>query len=263
MTRQTKHTTVKAASAQDAPLKRLDAAVIAPKPTRRYRARVFQVYVLVAAAGFVVLAVAARFVPYFEFDLDVTQFVQGYHGAVFDRLMYGISWIGFFPQSLAMGLLPVIVLLSAGLRWEAVVTLFAALSAGADALIKVAVHRPRPSIDLVHVIRELTSPAFPSGHVLTTTALCGFMAFLAYTLLKESWERIALVTFLVLLILAMGVSRIYEGQHWFSDVMGAYLLASLWLALTIKIYRWGKPRFFVHQPVAPEAPPTTAPQNPG
>jgi undecaprenyl-diphosphatase len=52
----------------------------------------------------------------------------------------------------------------------------------------------------------------------------------------------------------MGLSRIYQGQHWFSDVMGAYLLGSLWLALTIWIYRWGKPRFFVHQPVAPETP---------
>ena len=52
----------------------------------------------------------------------------------------------------------------------------------------------------------------------------------------------------------MGVSRIYQGQHWFSDVMGAYLLGSVWLALTIKFYRWGKPRFFVHQPVAPAIP---------
>jgi membrane-associated phospholipid phosphatase len=52
----------------------------------------------------------------------------------------------------------------------------------------------------------------------------------------------------------MGLSRIYQGQHWFSDVMGAYLLGSLWLALTIRLYRWGKPRYFVDQPVAPEAP---------
>jgi undecaprenyl-diphosphatase len=62
---------------------------------------------------------------------------------------------------------------------------------------------------------------------------------------------IFLVPFAVLISL-MGLSRIYQGEHWFSDVMGAYLLGSLWLALTIKLYRWGKPRFFVDQPVAPE-----------
>ena len=36
--------------------------------------------------------------------------------------------------------------------------------------------------------------------------------------------------------------------------MAAYLLGSLWLTLTVLAYRWGKPRFFVHQPVAKETP---------
>jgi undecaprenyl-diphosphatase len=95
---------------------------------------------------------------------------------------------------------------------------------------------------------------FPSGHVLTFTALCGFLAFLVYTLLKPSWGRTTLLVTAFVLVILMGVSRIYQGQHWFSDVMGAYLLGSLWLALTIRVYRWGKPRFFSHQPVAPEVP---------
>jgi membrane-associated phospholipid phosphatase len=63
-----------------------------------------------------------------------------------------------------------------------------------------------------------------------------------------------LLVALSLLIALMGPSRIYLGQHWFSDVMGAYLFGSLWLALTIRFYRWGKRRYFVHQPVAPAAP---------
>jgi undecaprenyl-diphosphatase len=217
----------------------------------------FQVYVLGAAGGFVVLAAAARLVPYFPFDLAVTRALQSYHGVAFDRFMYAISWIGFFPQSLPIGLAPCVLLAAAGLRWEAVTTLFAALSVPVGMIIKEVVNRPRPSIDLVRVIRELTSPAFPSGHVLTIATLCGFLAFLSYTLLKSTWERTALVTCFVSLILLMGVSRIYEGQHWVSDVAGAYLLGSLWLALTIKIYRWGKTRYFVHQPVAPEEPAKT------
>ena len=79
-------------------------------------------------------------------------------------------------------------------------------------------------------------------------------------LAPPSWERTTLLVAFALLILFMGLSRIYQGQHWFSDVAGAYLLGSLWLALTIRLYRWGKPRFFAHQPVAPETPvaPATA-----
>jgi membrane-associated phospholipid phosphatase len=236
------------------PLQKLDAAVIATRPTRRYRARAFQAYVLVAALGFVVLAVVARTVPYFGIDLTITRAVQSYHGAIFDRVMFYISWIGFFPQSLFFGIVPSALLFFTGLRWEAVVTLFAACSAGVATLVKLIVHRPRPSVDLVHVFREIPNSGFPSGHVLTFTALCGFFAFLAYTLLKRSWERTGLMIVYSVLGVLMGLSRIYQGQHWFSDVMGAYLLGSLWLTLTIWFYRWGKTRFFVHQPVAPEAP---------
>jgi undecaprenyl-diphosphatase len=59
---------------------------------------------------------------------------------------------------------------------------------------------------------------------------------------------------LVGMVAMIGASRIYVGQHWASDVVGAYLLGSVWLALSVLIYRWGKPRFFVNQPVAKETP---------
>ena len=243
------------------PQRKLDAAV-APRPTRRYRAAAFQFYVLMTSIAFVLLAAGARLFPYFPIDLKITRAVQLYHGDIFDRVMFGMSWIGFLPQSLAFGLVPLVLLFLAGLRWEAVVGLVAAAAAGVDAVVKIIVHRPRPSIDLVKVLSELPSSAFPSGHVLTFTATCGYFVFLAHTLLKPSWKRTALLVVAPVLMLMMGLSRIYQGQHWFSDVMGAYLLGSLWLALTIRVYRWGKPRFFVHQPVAPEAPKATGDRAP-
>jgi undecaprenyl-diphosphatase len=241
-------------SAAVAPFKKFDAAVIAPRPTRHYRAAAFQVYVLGASIVFIVLAFIAHTVAYFPIDLTITHVVQAYHGVAFDRLMYCLSWLGFMPQVDVLGALAVISLFLAGLKWEAVATLFAECGVGIGALVKLVVYRPRPSADLVHVFRQLPSSGFPSGHVLEFTASCGFLVFLIYTLLKPSWGRTTLLVLFGLLILLMGVSRIYQGQHWFSDVMGAYLLGSLWLALTIKLYRWGKPRFFAHQPVAPEAP---------
>jgi membrane-associated phospholipid phosphatase len=238
----------------DAPLKKLDAAVIAAPPTRRHRAAAFQAYALIASAAFIALAVAAHLFPYFRIDLTITRAVQSYHGAAFAGVMQGISWIGFSPQVNAFGLLGILVLLFAGLRWEAVAALFAGLGVVVGSLVKVLVLRPRPTADLVDVLAELNSNSFPSGHVVMITTFAGFLAFLAYTLLKQSWGRTALMIFLALLIVLMGPSRIYLGQHWFSDVMGAYLLGTVWLALTIIFYRWGKPRFFSHQPVAPDAP---------
>ncbi len=80
----------------------------------------------------------------------------------------------------------------------------------------------------------------------------GFLLFLTYTLLKPSWGRALLLIIFGIMIAFIGISRIYEGQHWATDVIASYLLGSVWLTATVWIYRWGKPRYFVTQPVAKE-----------
>jgi membrane-associated phospholipid phosphatase len=114
------------------------------------------------------------------------------------------------------------------------------------------IQRPRPTANLVHVFRILNSYSFPSGHVMFYVVFFGFLFFLAFALLKPSLVRNLLLLFFAVMILLIGVSRIYLGQHWASDVLGAYLLGSLTLVANIVFYRWGKSRFFVArtQPVS-------------
>ena len=52
-------------------------------------------------------------------------------------------------------------------------------------------------------------------------------------------------------------SRIYLGQHWASDAIAACLPGSVWLALSVVIYRRGKPRFFVNKPLQRTRPSTS------
>jgi len=215
----------------------VDAKGIASVPAQRQRASLFQIYVLMASAAFIALAVAAHFVPYFPIDLTITREVQSYHGAVYDAVMRALSWVGFAPQSYLLGAALLVVMFLAGLRWEAVGGVFAGLISAIGTAIKLLVYRPRPSADLVHVFRQLPDSGFPSGHVLSAVAFGGYIGFLAYTLLKPSWPRTAILILIALGVVLMGPSRIYMGQHWFSDTMGAYVLGSLWLALSIKLYR--------------------------
>jgi membrane-associated phospholipid phosphatase len=215
----------------------VEARAIAPEPAQRRRARIFQLYVLLASAGFVALAVAAHARPYFAVDLAITKFIQSYHGQVFDFVMRAVSWIGFTPQSYFVGGAFLLTLFVLGYRWETLAALFAAAVSAVGAVIKLIVVRPRPTADLVHVFRAIPDYGFPSGHVLTAVALGGFLGFLAYTLLKRSWQRTIVLACFAFGILLMGPSRIYMGQHWFSDTMGAYVLGSLWLLLSIKLYR--------------------------
>jgi undecaprenyl-diphosphatase len=166
--------------------------------------------------------------------------------------MRAISWIGYPPQTFIIVPIAAGLIFLAGLRWEAVITvLAAALVSLLNLLVKLTIQRPRPAADLVDVVRNLTSYSFPSGHVMFYVGFFGFLLFLSLTLFKKSWRRALLVLLLSVPIALVGLSRIYLGEHWASDVLGAYLLGSLSLAATVAVYRWGKTRFFARQPVAP------------
>jgi membrane-associated phospholipid phosphatase len=231
------------------------ADAIVPKPSRHYRAWLFQSYMIGAVAVVVVLAILAKTVAYFAFDVTITQALQTFHPGWFEALMTALSWIGFPPQAWIISVLVILFLFISGLKWETVViTLSLIGSSVLVILLKVLVERPRPAADLVTVLTQLKSYSFPSGHVVFFTTFTGFLIFLVYTLLKQSWGRTLLLVVLSILVVLIGPSRIYEGQHWASDVLAAYLIGSVWLSLSILIYRRGKSRYFVNQPVAKETP---------
>lgn len=210
------------------------------KPVRRYRARLFQIYAILAAVAFGVLFVLARSIPYFAFDLPISLAVQSLQSNALDAVMVFISSFGYSPVSYLICGLVLVFLILRGLRWEALTTLLALAIVPIGLAIKLAVARPRPTSDLVRVLSSISESSFPSGHVLMYTGLFGIVLFLLYTLAPRAWWRTLGIVVAGALIALIGVSRIYLGMHWFSDVLGAYLLASLWLILVIYVYRWGK-----------------------
>jgi len=146
-------------------------------------------------------------------------------------------------QSFVLVGLAIVLLFAIGLRWEAVCTFLAGAGGPAlDTVAKAVVHRARPTADIVHVVQQVSGYSFPSGHVVFFSTFLGFLMFLGYTLLKERvvW-RSALLIVLAFFVATVGISRIYLGAHWFSDVLGAYLLGSLWLGVCVTIYRWASP----------------------
>ena len=166
-----------------------------------------------------------------------------------------VSWPGFNPQVTIIAGLIIGIIYGGGLHWEAVVALIAAvLSTAINVLVKGLIERPRPTADLVKVFATLSDYSFPSGHVMFYLVFLGFIGFLTFSLLKPSMKRSFLLAAPGALIVLIGISRIYLGEHWASDVLGSYLLGSLTLVVIIAFYRWGKPRFFIHQPAAADDP---------
>ena len=210
---------------------------------RHLRAWRFQIAVLIATLAFGVLAVLARTVLYFEFDLTLTRAIQGLRVPGLVALLDAVAWVGFPNQSNVIFGTVILALFLFGLRLEAVMTFFAAAgSAGLWMLLVPFIDRPRPSPDLVNVTRHLSEASFPSGHALNLTAIFGFLLYLAYVVAPPGWWRTALTAMLSVPLLTVGVARVQAGAHWPSDVLGGYLLGTIWLALTIALYRWGKQR---------------------
>ncbi|GCE23493.1 phosphatase PAP2 family protein [Dictyobacter kobayashii] len=102
--------------------------------------------------------------------------------------------------------------------------------------------RPRPSPKLIHVYTPLTYNSFPSGHTEHDVVFYGSLLYITFTKQVREWRYhwilLPFQIFAAMAILGIGYSRVLEGEHWLSDVLGGYLSGTLWLFLLIFLYRW-------------------------
>ena len=99
-------------------------------------------------------------------------------------------------------------------------------------LIKVIIARPRPEIN--KLVTE-TGYSFPSGHSITRMVFYGYLVYLTYKYINNKKIKIPLIIFLILLIPTIGLSRIYLGVHYASDVLCGFLLGTIYLILFISV----------------------------
>lgn len=187
---------------------------------------------------FAILAVLAYRNAYFGWDLKVATYIQSITVTGFRELMIWVSVLGnsFVPVA-SVGVTGLLLIFS-GFRIEGMVCIFGvSLGGGMNRLLKAAIARPRPDADLVQVLFEVRHESFPSGHVTYFVEYFGFLFFLAYVLLRRGRLRKIALAVIAVPILLIGVSRVYLGAHWPSDVLGAYLAGGMWLIFMIEVYR--------------------------
>lgn len=81
------------------------------------------------------------------------------------------------------------------------------------------------------------SPSFPSGHTLNAVVVIGIIAYLVILRRESKRARIAVGTAAVLFALMVGMSRVYLGHHWFTDVLAGFVLGAAWLSIIITAHR--------------------------
>ncbi|HZO74960.1 MAG TPA: phosphatase PAP2 family protein [Ktedonobacteraceae bacterium] len=204
--------------------------------------------VILWVSGLIILAIAGFLIhqhpgPWPD-ELQFSRTVQSIHywPWLLSTLMF-FSSLNDIPPSIAAVVIFVVGM--ALLRWfrQAIfLALTVGVGNGIDALIGDLVRRPRPSPKLIHVDTTLIFNSFPSGHTEHDVVFYGFLLYLSFTKPVREWRYRWLLlpfqAFAMLAIFAIGYSRLLEGEHWLTDVLGGYLSGILWLSLFIFLYRW-------------------------
>ncbi|WP_330474930.1 phosphatase PAP2 family protein [Terrabacter sp. C0L_2] len=123
-------------------------------------------------------------------------------------------------------------------RWTPVVLMLIA-AAGSLAMTIVGkgfVDRARPPADLAVPPLEV-SASFPSGHTLNATVLTTVIVYLVLIETTAAWQRTLTITLGTLFVLAMGLSRVFLGHHWLTDVLAGWLIGLAWALAVITAHR--------------------------
>jgi membrane-associated phospholipid phosphatase len=99
-------------------------------------------------------------------------------------------------------------------------------------VLKQVFHRQRP---LVPLLQQAKGMSFPSGHALMSFAFYGLIIYLVRQAVKDRSRRVVYTILLLLLILFIGLSRIYLRVHYASDVIAGFSLGLVWLVLSLSI----------------------------
>ncbi len=118
------------------------------------------------------------------------------------------------------------------------------IASGINFLCVELVARPRPGSfgEHIHVLTHRMFFSFPSGHTEHDVAYYGFLLFLSFLPQVRAWRfrwlLIPFQAFCVLDLIFIGISRVFSGEHWLTDVLGGYLDGAIWLLAGIFLYRW-------------------------
>ncbi|WP_457654022.1 phosphatase PAP2 family protein [Rhodocaloribacter sp.] len=163
-------------------------------------------------------------------DFHVRHLVRGWVRPDLTAWMIRITEVGSVPGTTALVVLVAVLLWREGKR-RAVARLLFATTTGTLVFsgLKLLFHRPRPVDQLV----PETGYSFPSGHAFMATVFYGTLIYLAWTESQSRAVRAVATTLGALMIVLIGMSRVYLGVHWMTDVLGGFLAGFLWLCLSL------------------------------
>lgn len=148
-----------------------------------------------------------------DFVTPIAKFITNFGGAIFLSIATVMLFLLIKNKKIGLSIISNIVIITV-----------------LNQLLKRILQRPRPTeFRLV----EEKGYSFPSGHSMVSMAFYGYLIYLIYRYIKNKYVKWTLITILNILICLIGISRIYLGVHYTSDVLGGFLLSISYLVIYI------------------------------
>lgn len=192
---------------------------------------------VISLAAFVLMATLIEAHKIVQFDSTIINLVQGIESPALTAIMKFFTFIGSTKIVVILSIL-IIYFLYKVLYHRLELILFIAVIAGTpiiNFILKSIFHRARPEF---HRLIEIGGYSFPSGHAMNAFSVYGILAFLLWRHIATRTGRTLLIIFSIIMILMIGISRIYLGVHYPSDIIGGYFASGFWMTTTLWFFQW-------------------------
>lgn len=180
----------------------------------------------------------------FSFDTTILMWLHRHSNSTIDNLMLNITKLGNPPFVVTLVTISFSLLLISKRLWSAQILFLTCL--GALILnqgLKLVFVRPRPQLWKQLIFEH--SYSFPSGHALGSAVLYGFLAYLLAS--EYPRYRLGIYSIALLIVGAIGLSRLILGVHYPTDILAGYAVGIPWLSICVKILQTGSTRELVNR----------------
>ena len=170
-----------------------------------------------------------------KFDNNIFDFVSSLRSDTVTSYFRFFTKIGDVKGYLIIVALSIILTIVFFKKWKYTIQIIIvlALASVSNLILKRVFERSRPDIEQLVIAESLS---YPSGHAMSAMAFYGFLIFLISRFKWNIVPKIALILLLIIVILSIGISRIYLGVHYPSDIVGGYIAGMIWVVFCVFIF---------------------------
>lgn len=169
------------------------------------------------------------------YDQSITDYVISYRSPQWTQFFIIVTNIGDLYGYIAAIVLCSLLSYRYFKHWKYVfqVVIVLLLASISNLILKHIIDRARPGIE--HLV-PVESLSYPSGHAMSAMAFYGFVIYLFYRFKMNVFLKVGIIILLTMLIFIIGISRIYLGVHFPSDIAGGYIAGLIWVVFCVLIF---------------------------